>query len=232
MVALISVVDKPPFSHYHSGMDKKVVAYAIKEGGNLITQGIRLLIARPKGGSTSLEVSTAAVNVDEVPKPPAPAPAYSHTAIALPTREETNLELKRRLARELYRAELDLANGLKIAGKPCDCLSNKHTLGLEAMAEELLSADPGNPVYNDVISWIGNNQSKLTIEAIQSGKYAQQYPRMASEFKDFRKRILGSDALKPMAEKPSSMSLEEAKKIAADRAAKEVERQWSSPTKT
>jgi len=39
----------------------------------------------------------------------------------LPTPEETTSELKRRLAKELYRAELDLSGGLRIAGKPCDC---------------------------------------------------------------------------------------------------------------
>ena len=52
---------------------------------------------------------------------------------ALPTTEERHRpELRRRLGKELYRMELDLMGGGRIAAKPCDCLSHKHTLGLEA----------------------------------------------------------------------------------------------------
>ncbi len=116
----------------------------------------------------------------------------------LPTPEETTSELKRRLAKELYRAELDLSGGLRIAGKPCDCLDSKHTLGLEAAAEELIAQEPTNPVYTEILQWIKNNHPKVTIEAIVSGQYDEEYPRMASEFKGFRKRIMGTTALTAM----------------------------------
>ena len=214
-------------------MDKNVAATLLQEGGRLLSDGIRLMMARPRRVARMEEdvERTSPVTATADPRPrPAPA-TVQNTSISLPTREETNLELKRRLARELYRAELDLAGGLRIAGKPCDCLSNKHTLGLEAMAEELISADPGNSVYSEIIQWIKNNQHKLTVEAIQSGQYAQDYPELASQFKDFRKRILGTDAFKAMVADPSDMTLDEAKKIAADRAEKEVERQWHSQGK-
>jgi len=120
--------------------------------------------------------------------------------LELPTREETTVALKRRLAKELYRAELDLSNKLRIAGKPCDCLESKHTLGLEAAAEELIAQEPGNPVYSEILQWIENNHPKVTIEAIVSGKYDEEYPKMASEFKGFRKRIMGSTSLTAMIE--------------------------------
>lgn len=209
-------------------MDKAVVAMFFQEGGKLLSDGIRLAMSRPRRvARIEEEPYTPPVTVRE----PAPqkllGPVAPANRIALPTREETNQELKRRLARELYRAELDLAGGLKIAGKPCDCLSNKHTLGLEAMSEELISADPESPVYTEIIQWIKYNQHKLTVEAIQEGKYAQEYPVLASQFKDFRKRILGTDAFQAMVAKPSNMTLEEAKKIAATQAEKEVERAWS-----
>jgi hypothetical protein len=113
----------------------------------------------------------------------------------LPTREETTVELKRRLAKELYRAELDLSGKLRIAGKPCDCLDSKHTLGLEAAAEELIAQEPTNPVYTEILQWIKNNHPKVTIEAIVSGKYDEEYPRMAAEFKGFRKRIMDTTSL-------------------------------------
>lgn len=148
------------------------------------------------------------------------------SSIALPTSDETTTELKRRLAKELYRMELDLAAGLKIAGKPCDCGSNKHTLMLEAAAEELISQDPDNAfVYQSIIVWIRNNSSKIVPEAILSGKYDSDYPRMANEFKMFRKNVLGSVA-DPVAHAPGEITLEEAKRLAAEEASAEVERQW------
>lgn len=218
------VVDNTLFKNYHSAMDNAVKATLLQEGGKLVSDGIRLLMARPRMVARTQEsAATPLVTTREAPKP--------QPAMNLPTREETNQELRRRLARELYRAELDLAGGLKIAGKPCDCLSNKHTLGLEAMAEELISAEPGNPVYTEILQWIQRNQSKLTVDAIQSGKFAWEYPEMASQFKDFRKRILGTDAFRAMVANPSSMTLDEAKKIAATQAEKEVERQWHSAEK-
>jgi len=54
--------------------------------------------------------------------PPAPAvPSSSRPSIELANTAETVEELKRRLGKELYRLELDLENGGRIAGKPCDC---------------------------------------------------------------------------------------------------------------
>ena len=126
----------------------------------------------------------------------------------LPTKEETTVELKRRLAKEFYRAELDLSNKLRIAGKPCDCLESKHTLGLEAAAEELIAQEPGNPIYTEILQWIKNNRSKVTIEAIVSRQYDNEYPRMAAEFKDFRKRIMGTTALTAMIAPKESVSQE------------------------
>ena len=145
---------------------------------------------------------------------------------SLPTTEETTRELKRRLAKELYRAQLDLSAKLRIASKPCDCLDQKHTLGLEAAAEELIAQEPDNPVYFEIIDWIKQNQPKLTIEAISTGKYDDEYPRMAAEFREFRKRIMGTTALRAMVEPEEQISLQDAKKLAAEEAAREVERRW------
>ena len=157
-----------------------------------------------------------------------PAPATQHD---LPTSEETTQELKRRLGKELYKAELDLSKKLRIAGKPCDCLDSKHTLGLEAAAEELIAQEPDSTVYPEIIDWIKCNQPKLGIEAIVSGQYDEEYPRMAAEFKGFRKRIMGTTALTAMVEPKEQITLEEAKSLAAEKAAKEVEKRWQSQEK-
>jgi hypothetical protein len=180
-----------------------------------------------------LYLVTTAGNVFEQTDRLAAAPAVTKLGpvanAALPTSEETTTELKRRLGRELYRAELDLAGGLKIAGKPCDCLSNKHTLMIEAAAEELISQDPGNAVYQEIIGWIPRNQHKVTPEAITGGKYAAEYPHMANEFKVFRKRVMGSVGALEIP--TGKITLDQAKKLAAAEAEKAVEKQWNSQSK-
>lgn len=145
-------------------------------------------------------LSTATPERKAQPEPQQPHIEERIPDYELPTNEETAQALKRRLAKELYRAELDLANKLRISGKPCDCLESKHTLGIEAVAEELIPHEPDNPVYSEIIDWIKQNQSKVTINAIISGLYDDEYPRMAAEFRDFRKRIMGTTALHAMIE--------------------------------
>lgn len=148
--------------------------------------------------------------------------ASAPPGVALPTEAETARELRRRVGKELYRAELDLQARLKIAAKPCDCLSDKHRLGLEATIEELSSKAP-DPVYSEILGWFEINAEKLTVQASASGRYDEEYPAMAGELARFRKRVLGTTSLGAMiTPKPS---VEEAKALAARVAADEVERQ-------
>jgi hypothetical protein len=156
------------------------------------TKALEEFVTSVSGTQSPKEASISEKPTSSITKPP-PRPE-------LPTPEETAAELKRRLGKELYRAELDLSNKLRIAGKPCDCLESKHTLGLEAAAEELIAQEPGNPVYTEILQWIKNNHPKVTIEAIVSGQYDNEYSRMASEFKGFRKRIMGTTSLTAMIE--------------------------------
>ncbi len=203
-------------------MEAGTKARLIEQGGQLVSDLARAFINRPPPRKESEEKAADST------KPVAssvPVAAPPHSGIALPTSEETTTELKNRLGKELYRAELDLAAGLKIAGKPCDCLDHKHPLMLEAAAEELISQDPGNHVYQDVIQWLRDNKHKVTVEAIHSGKYAGEYPFMANEFKTFRKRVFGSVAESPT-NSTGGLTLEEAKRMAAEEASKEVERVW------
>lgn len=204
-------------------MDPTLKAQLIREGGKVVSSIVSVVFSPAKKPDEEAEIEAEqSTRVTMAPK------TFS---LALPTSEETTTELKRRLAKELYRAELDLAGGLKIAGKSCDCLSQKHTLMLEAAAEELISQDPGNSVYQEIIDWIPRNLSKVSPEAIQSGKYASEYPFMANEFKTFRKRVMGSaaDSLSEpkVASSSTKITLEQAKKMAAEEAAKEVERAWN-----
>jgi len=112
----------------------------------------------------------------------------------LPTTEETVVELKRRLGKELYRFELDLVGGCKIAGRACDCCGDKHNFGIEATAEELIPMDR-DPTYGEVISWLNANRGKVTVEASASGIYDAEYPEMARQIREFRKRVMGTEGL-------------------------------------
>jgi hypothetical protein len=106
--------------------------------------------------------------------------------------EETVAWQRRELAKELYRLQMNLAAGGMIAGKPCDCLSGKHALGLEALAEET-AAMHQDPIYQEIIEWSRDLATKGTPEAIASGKYRDDYQRMAQEARGFRKRLLGTE---------------------------------------
>jgi len=194
-------------------------ARLLEEGGRVVGSFLRMVVVRPRKRSVEDEEETTEVTFKEVVSPPS-------SKVFIPTSAETTTELKRRLGKELYKTELDLAAGLLIAGKPCTCLESKHTLLLEAAAEELIPEDPGNTVYRDILQWIEDNQSKVTVEAIRSKKYASEYPRMANEFKNFRKRVMGT--VGTPVEAGANITLEQAKKLAAEEATKEVERQWTA----
>lgn len=216
-------------------MPNEVVAELLRKGSVLVGEWIRMAFAKSE---TVAKTAGSGETAAHPAQPQAPAqPLLAHIAepthkMPMPTHDETTYELKRRLARELYRAELDLAGGLKIAGKPCDCLSEKHSLMLEAAAEEMISQDPANGVYQDIIAWIHKNQAKVTPEAIIAGTYAGEYPVMAAQFKKFRKDVLGTTSTAVVARPEQTVSLEQAKKIAAAEAAAEVERRWNSPKTT
>jgi hypothetical protein len=208
-------------------MNAVIKALLLQDGGKLASQALRFFFSRAITTKTETTETTTDTG-SAVVLPSVTAVSQSQVARPdLPTAAETTAVLKRRLAKELYKAELDLTSGMLIAGKPCDCLDHKHGLYLEAASEELVAQDPGDPVYQEIIDWLHTNQSKLTIDAISSGKYTSEYPLMANQFKLFRKRIMDSAAGTPTEE----ITLEQAKKLAADEAAQEIERQWPSRTK-
>lgn len=220
-------------------MDTTTKAKLIEEGSKLLSDGIRIMINRPakappaacSGPPVPPPVKTVQVPAAQNLASETGTPAQTTVVSTLPTTAETTHELKRRLARELYRAELDLAGGLKINGKACDCLEYKHSVGLDAAAEELVSQDPNNPVYREIIKWLNDNLSKLTVQAILTGNYDTEYPRMALQLKEYRKRVVGTSQAPTVGKPAPTLTLEEAKKMAASQAAAEVERQWNSQAK-
>lgn len=148
-----------------------------------------------------LPLARMALSIDwsvfrEAPKPPSfavPVAQRSTTSLQLPTTSETVYELKRRLTKELYRMELDLMGGGRIAGKPCDCLSGKHHYGLEATAEELIPMD-NNPVYGQIINWLKAHEAEFEPSAILQHE-PEHYQGLAREVRGFRKEVLGTEGI-------------------------------------
>jgi hypothetical protein len=111
----------------------------------------------------------------------------------LSTTAETLQELRRRLAKELYRLEMDLQGGGRIGKGVCDCLSKKHHLGIEATAEELMSYDK-SPVYGQVIQWM--NERLPVFEPAEIANHPPAfYQAMTPEVRAFRKQVMGTEDL-------------------------------------
>ncbi len=97
--------------------------------GNLPIVGLKLLVSViVKGLNTPPEVKFPPYPGEEVFHiQPSSTQVISGTTPAIVTKpklantQETIEELRRRLGKELYKMELDLAGGGRIAGKPCDC---------------------------------------------------------------------------------------------------------------
>jgi len=137
------------------------------------------------------ELPTASISARSVVRVPDQYP--SPAAAPLPTTQETVDELKRRLGREMYRLQMDLVAGGRIAGKPCDCL-HKHTeMGLLPIVEELVTMD-ANPVYDRVINWSEEHLPEFTVDAVTRND-PEHYRGLAPSIRELRKELLGTEHL-------------------------------------
>lgn len=130
-----------------------------------------------------------------IPTPTMPNP-ISALPSHMPTTNETMDELKRRLGKELYRMELDLLAGGRIANRPCDCLSKKHTLGIEATAEELIPMD-SRRLYGDIIRWLQDHEKEFEPEGIAK-RTPEHYQALSADVRRFRKELFGTETLGAM----------------------------------
>ena len=147
--------------------------------------------SRLQDASARLHRTPSLANIAE-PAVTSASPVAVSARIAMPTTVETVDELKRRLGKELYRMELDLLGGGRIAGKSCDCLSGKHHLGLEATAEELIPMD-GNLAYGQILSWLDSHKEEFEPEEIEK-RPPEYYQAMAQDVRRFRKDIMGTES--------------------------------------
>ncbi len=147
------------------------------------------------------------------------------------TTEQTIAYQNREIGKQLLAMESHYAQGMKIAGTPCDCGATKHLLYLEELCQETVPMAGEPSVYEEIVSWVREAEPKSTAEAAKSGRHDQDYPVLSGQARDFRKRLMGTLSPAAMIETREPVSLEEAKKMAAAEAAKEVEKRWQSPGK-
>ena len=140
-----------------------------------------------------------------------------------PTTEEIVAYHNKKLGKNLIALEGHYADRMRIFGKPCDCGSSKHLLFVEQFSEETIPMVDNPSIYEEMIKWVREVEPKSTDAAAKSGKYDDEYPALARQARDFRKRILGTTALSAMIESTEQITLDQAKTLAAEQAAKEVE---------
>lgn len=134
----------------------------------------------------------------EFPQATAPIPAVTlpevkpnkNTTSSVSTEETINYQ-NREMGKVLIQMERHLAQGMIIAGKPCDCIG-KHLVDLEALAEETITMVSNPEVYLEIMEWLKDIAPKTTVEANESGVFKQEYPGMSRKARDFRKQLLGT----------------------------------------
>jgi len=123
---------------------------------------------------------------------PAPAPARQTELRGLTTDQTVHYQ-RRELAKELILLEGHLQQGCKIGGRACDCCE-KHPLKIEGLAQETAGMST-DPIYEELAGWISNIAPMTSWEASASGRYDDEYPRLAMKAREFRKAIMPADML-------------------------------------
>ena len=150
----------------------------------------------PKTTGTAI-VSVTALNSGSAPATTAVQPRVEGMA----TTADTILTQRQRLGLELYQFQLDLQDGCKIQGKPCDCCLKHSTLGLEGLARETMAMRPLLPAWStmpqdlaDVIQWVTTYSERLTPEASASGQWEDWYRNEAAPWtRQMRRRVMGTE---------------------------------------
>ncbi len=125
--------------------------------------------------------------------------------------EETIAYQNREIGKQLLAMESHYAQGMKIAGIPCDCGALKHLLYLEELCQEAIPMAKEPSTYKQIVSWVKIVEPKSTEAAARSGKHDQDYPVLSGQARELRKRVMGTLSPAAMIEPKEKITLEEAK---------------------
>lgn len=114
--------------------------------------------------------------------------------VATVTDAETLQYQKESLLDELAVLERHLADGGKIFGASCDCVS-KHSRLIKRLSTESIPIaarqDKGTKIYSELAGWAAEMQAIGTKAAVDSGQFTSRYPVESGKASLFRKAIEG-----------------------------------------
>jgi len=158
--------------------------------GNLLLQALNLVI---NWGADRVTKTRPLTLADLMPGESAGIPTLQQpqktvTQVPAISSAELTKHQNHELVKEMILLEAHLLQQCKIGGKACDCCQ-KHPIALEGLARETLGIT-GKPLYSEIADWAKQISPMTTPEASASGKFDDQYSRLAVNLRELRKRVM------------------------------------------
>ncbi|MBU1082766.1 MAG: hypothetical protein KKB59_20015 [Spirochaetes bacterium] len=103
--------------------------------------------------------------------------------------EETIAYENREIVKRLRLIADHCVQRFRIFGKPCDCGQFRHILEIEGLCEEAVQMVDNPDIYYSIIKIGKEIEPKVTLEAIGSGQYDEEYPKYARLYRDLCKQL-------------------------------------------
>jgi hypothetical protein len=123
----------------------------------------------------------------------------THKPSGVSTQETVEYQ-NREIGKIVIQMERHAAQKFRINGKPCDC-GIKHLPDIEELCEEAIPMVSDTAVYYKLIELGQELGPKVTVEAVESGQFDNEYPEYAKKYRDLRKELFGTLDFTPLFEK-------------------------------
>lgn len=204
---------------YYEDMDGQTKAFMFEQGGKLIGNVAKLVMKR---SSQSDVQETTITKTPDTPKSSTDIPKSSDTGIVTRKNndESTIAYQEQKLYSELWLTELHAKEDFIGCSTDVHC-GFKHGLDLVALVDETKSMT-SDPIFQKIESLGNEIQVKAYPDRVKEGTHHQEYQELAVRIGELRKEMM----YRVMARRKPAITLEQAKKQAADEAAKRVEEKW------
>ena len=116
--------------------------------------------------------------------------------------EETVAYQNREIVKVMRTMAKHCTQKFRIYGKPCDCGQRRHILEIEDLAEDTVQMVDNPNVYYRIIEVGKELEPKVTLDAIGTGHYDDEYPKYARTYRDLCKQLGFGDLELDSLEKP------------------------------
>lgn len=103
--------------------------------------------------------------------------------------EETIAYENREIVKRLRLMADHCVQKFRISSKPCDCGQFRHILEIEGLCEEAVQMVDNPNIYYSIIQTGKEIEPKVSLEAIGSGRYDEEYPKYAKVYRDLCKQL-------------------------------------------